>query len=99
MLMALGGASLLGLAVSEVRRDRSAESWLLVLWLLGTFVFAGFVNWVNNGRSILPMAPALGILLVRRLDETPIGAAVGATAARRSGSRRARWVMSSSCSP
>ena len=83
LLLALGGASVLGLAASDVRRRGDAESWLLVLWLLGTFVFAGFVNWVNNGRSILPMAPVLGILLARRLDATPIAAAFGASAARR----------------
>jgi 4-amino-4-deoxy-L-arabinose transferase-like glycosyltransferase len=68
VLLALGGASVLGLALGEVRRDRSPESWLLVAWLLGTFVFASFLNWANNGRANLPMAPALGILLLRRLE-------------------------------
>ncbi|MCZ6784441.1 MAG: glycosyltransferase family 39 protein [Proteobacteria bacterium] len=67
-LMALAGASLLALAAAELRQQRTPESWLLALWVLGTFVFASAVNWTNNGRSNLPMAPALGILIMRRLD-------------------------------
>jgi hypothetical protein len=31
-------------------------------------LFAAFFNWVVNGRSILPMAPAVGILIARRLE-------------------------------
>ncbi len=67
-LFILGGLSALALTVADVRRSRSAESWLLALWIFGTFVFAGFANWTVNGRAILPMAPALAIVLVRRLD-------------------------------
>lgn len=83
LLMALAGVSLLGLAAGDLRRHGDAESWLLALWLLGTFVFAGFVNWVNNGRSILPMAPVFGILLVRRLDAVGDTAWLSATTFRR----------------
>src|SRR5262249_8331402 len=40
-------------------------------------VFAGYVNWTCNGRSVLPMVPALGILLMRRIEdaskESPAG--------------------------
>lgn len=69
-LWMVGGVSLLGLAVAELwqragRRD--SERWLLGLWLLGTFVFAALVNWTNNGRSNLALAPVAGILIVRRL--------------------------------
>jgi hypothetical protein len=41
---------------------------LLVLWVAGTFCFAGFVNWTVNGRSLLPLLPAVGILLARRWE-------------------------------
>jgi hypothetical protein len=67
LLLALGGASALGLAAADLWRRRDPDAILLALWLLGTFVFAAFVNWVNNGRSNLPMAPVLGILVVRQL--------------------------------
>jgi hypothetical protein len=58
----------LALAVAAVRQRRDPHTCLLVLWLLGTFVFAALVNWTVNARSILPMAPAAGILIVRRLE-------------------------------
>jgi 4-amino-4-deoxy-L-arabinose transferase-like glycosyltransferase len=68
-LMAVAGMNVLGLAVADFWKCRSAESLLLLLWVLGTFIFAGFVNWTVNARSILPMVPATGILLMRRLDQ------------------------------
>jgi 4-amino-4-deoxy-L-arabinose transferase-like glycosyltransferase len=72
------GLGVLTLALAELRGRRDAESLLLVLWVLGTFVFAAFLNWTINGRSILPMAPAVAFLVARRLD-TQFGPATGAT--------------------
>src|SRR5262249_16650518 len=45
------------------------DSMLLFLWIFGTFVFAGFINWSTNGRSMLPMVPVMGILLMRRIEQ------------------------------
>jgi len=67
---ALGGTSVLAMAGADAWRRRDAVSGLLLLWIVGTFAFTVFVNWTINGRSILPMAPAVGILLARRLDQT-----------------------------
>jgi hypothetical protein len=64
------GVLVLWLALSDVVKHESAEAWLLALWVLGTFGFAGFVNWTCNVRSMLPIAPALGILMMRRLEES-----------------------------
>lgn len=74
-IMATGGISLLVLAVLDLWKHRDAGSLLLLLWIGGTFVFASLINWTVNARSLLPMAPAAGILLVRRLDDprTPPG--------------------------
>jgi len=67
---AVAGIGVLALAVADlVNRRRDAGSWLLVLWVLGTFSFAAFFNWTVNGRSILPMTPAVGILIARRLEK------------------------------
>lgn len=66
---AVGGVNVLALAAGAAWRWRDAPSCLLALWILGTFLFAGFVNWTVNARSILPMAPAVGILLVQRLSQ------------------------------
>ena len=65
-----GGISLLALAVSDAWRHHDANSSFLTLWVLGTFVFAVYVNWTANGRSVLPIIPAVGILIARRLDAT-----------------------------
>ena len=68
-LMAVMGVSVFGLMGTDFWKCRNAESLLLLLWVLGTFIFAGFINWITNARSIIPMAPAVGILLMRRIDQ------------------------------
>lgn len=65
---AVCGVSVLALAAADLFHGRDARSWLLALWLLGTFSFTAFLNWTVNGRSILPMVPAVGILIARRLE-------------------------------
>lgn len=50
-------------------RHRDAQTTMLLLWMWGTLIFAGFVNWSVNGRVILPMAPAAAILAARAMDE------------------------------
>ena len=62
------GAAILLLALSDLVATRSAEALVLCGWVLGTFVFAALVNWTVNGRSVLPLVPAVGILIARRLD-------------------------------
>lgn len=64
----LGGISILALAVLDWWKQKDAESLLLALWVLGTFVFVVFLNWTINARSVLPLIPAVGILLARRID-------------------------------
>ena len=59
---------MLGLAADVLRRPREPQAWLLALWLTGTFLFTAFGNWTINGRTVLPMAPAVGILLARRWE-------------------------------
>jgi 4-amino-4-deoxy-L-arabinose transferase-like glycosyltransferase len=66
---AVGGAGVLALAVGDFLKRRDANAALLAFWIFGTFFFAAFFNWTVSGRSILPMAPAVGILLARRLGE------------------------------
>ncbi|MGA2979486.1 MAG: glycosyltransferase family 39 protein [Terriglobales bacterium] len=67
-----GGISVLGLVVADYRKRKDADSALLALWILGTFLFAAFLNWTVNARSLLPLIPAAAILLARRLDEVRI---------------------------
>ena len=67
-----GGISVLALAISDLRERGDAPSLLLFLWVAGTFLFAVFVNWQVNARSLLPLIPAAAILTARRLDETQL---------------------------
>jgi len=85
---AVAGVGVLALAIADIVQRRDARSWLLALWVLGTFSFTAFFNWTVNGRSILPMTPAVGILIARRLEKSfsaghkvwPQGAVVGLAA-------------------
>lgn len=63
------GVSLLILAALDLHRQRDADSLFLSVWMIGTFVFSGFINWTTNGRSILPMIVPAGILIARRLEQ------------------------------
>jgi len=73
-LWAAAGALALVLVVEDLVAGRDAKSLLLALWVGGTFVFAAYLNWTINARSILPMAPAIGILIARRLERNFSGA-------------------------
>ncbi|MDA2934922.1 glycosyltransferase family 39 protein [Acidobacteria bacterium AH-259-D05] len=72
VLFAISGMGVLMLTIFDWNQRRDADSLLLALWVIGTFVFAGFVNWAINGRSILPLVPAVAILLARRLGAQPL---------------------------
>jgi len=68
-LFVAGGVCLLGAAIAAMAKKADAETFLLGLWILGTFAFATVINWSTNGRSILPMAPAAAIFLMRWIEQ------------------------------
>lgn len=72
MLFITAGIFVLGLAVRDWWEAPTNESLFLGLWILGTFFFAGFVNWTVNARSVLPLIPAVAILLARRVEAHPL---------------------------
>jgi 4-amino-4-deoxy-L-arabinose transferase-like glycosyltransferase len=67
-LFIAAGFSVLALAATDAWKRKDADSLLLMLWVFGTFVFTGFLNWAINARSVIPLIPAVGILLARRVD-------------------------------
>ncbi len=67
-LFVIGGLSILVMAIVQWRQKKDADSFLLALWVLGTFLFAAFVNWTINARSVLPLVPAAAILSARGLQ-------------------------------
>jgi len=62
------GAVVLALLADAWNARKDPQACLLGLWLAGTFLFAAFGNWTVNGRTILPMVPAVAILLARRWE-------------------------------
>jgi hypothetical protein len=71
------GTGILSLALADFIQRKTADSLLLALWVLGTFFFAAMMNWSITSRTFLPMAPAVVILLIRRLHAPAIVAAGG----------------------
>ena len=67
-LFIMAGVHILALAVTDLWKNRDASSLMLFLWIFGTFLFATFVNWTVNARTVFPMIPAAGILVMRRFD-------------------------------
>ncbi|HEY3171580.1 MAG TPA: glycosyltransferase family 39 protein [Thermoanaerobaculia bacterium] len=70
-VLAVAGVGVLALALADLSRRRDPGAILLFLWVAGTFVFALFFNWTVNARSLLPIAPAAGILIARRVEARP----------------------------
>jgi 4-amino-4-deoxy-L-arabinose transferase-like glycosyltransferase len=67
-LWTMVGISSIALALRDFYYHREADTLLLFLWMIGTFIFSGFINWTINGRSILPMIVPTGILITRALE-------------------------------
>lgn len=66
-----GGVWILVAAVEHLVRFRDAAAILVALWIFGTFCFAAFFNWTVAGRTVLPLAPALALLLARESSALP----------------------------
>jgi hypothetical protein len=64
-----GAISIFVLAIVDFRERQDADSLFLGLWIFGTFVFAAFLNWTIDARTVLPLIPAAGILLARRWEK------------------------------
>jgi hypothetical protein len=75
------GLGVLALALADARAARDPEALLLLAWVAGTFVFAAFLNWTVNARGLLPLIPAVGILIARRIERR--ARAAGAEPSRR----------------
>jgi hypothetical protein len=65
------GASVVALAGLDLAENRSPEAALLAAWIAGTLAFAVGLNWTVNARALLPLAPAVGVLIARRLERRP----------------------------
>jgi hypothetical protein len=64
-LWLFGGLGLAWIAMRETMRRKDPVLWLLGVWLGLTFCFALCVNWTVNGRGLITIIPAVGLLLTR----------------------------------
>lgn len=64
-----GACLCIGVTLFDVYKRHDSASIVLLLWVFGTLAFTGFFNWTVNARSILPMAPALGIIIARGIGD------------------------------
>ncbi len=63
------GLNILCIVIYDLIKNRDSLALLFFLWIIGTYSFACFLNWSVNGRSILPMVPAVGILTIRQIEK------------------------------
>jgi hypothetical protein len=63
------GIGAMQLAVSDLLRHKDARALLLFLWTAGTLLFVVFFNHLVNVRVLLPLVPAVAILIVRRIED------------------------------
>jgi len=68
-ILVLAGICLVTACLKEVSRKLDHDRVFLLLWFFGILVFVFYLNWTINARSFILMAPAIGILLSRRLEE------------------------------
>ena len=61
------GAAILAVSARELLRQRDADAALLALWIFGSVLFAAAINHYVSARTLLPIAPAIGIVLTRGL--------------------------------
>ncbi|MCK5716838.1 MAG: glycosyltransferase family 39 protein [Thiomargarita sp.] len=72
LLFIIVGIQILALTFLDLWKNRNSSALLLSLWIIGVFVFSSLLNWTINARTLLPMLPAIGILVVRHLEINPI---------------------------
>lgn len=63
VFFAAGIAALWLTAEYHIKNPHNPEAWLIALWIWGTIFFMAIVNWTVAARSMLPMIPALAILI------------------------------------
>jgi hypothetical protein len=68
IVLSLGGIALFWLAGTEFATRRDPPALLLLLWISMTFLFGAWTTWFIFGRSFVALAPAAGLLLMRRID-------------------------------
>jgi len=67
-LFVAAGSALLIVSGCHLALRRDAVALLLVAWIAGVFIFMTMINWTVAGRTVLPMTPAIALLLARHVE-------------------------------
>ncbi|MDF1661064.1 MAG: glycosyltransferase family 39 protein [Planctomycetota bacterium] len=59
------GSTIFLFLLSRFWKNYDSEVLLLTLWIFGIFTFGSYVNWTQNARSFLLMAPPTALLVAR----------------------------------
>lgn len=68
VIFTVAGVYMFMLGALQLWKAADADTILLCSLIGGIFVFGGFVNWSVNARALLPMVPAVAIVIVRRIE-------------------------------
>lgn len=68
LMLAAGGVLML-LPLRNLAKKPCAEGVLLALWIYGAIIFTTLVNHLINARTLLPLAPAMAIVIARALPD------------------------------
>lgn len=68
-LFVFTGCCIFSLVIKDLLKNKNSESVLLFCWIFSTFIFSVFINWTVNARTMLPMLPAVGIILLRTMSQ------------------------------
>jgi 4-amino-4-deoxy-L-arabinose transferase-like glycosyltransferase len=63
LIFVTNGLIIIYIALRALLRNNNPRTILLCSWIITTVLFAVQFNWTINGRTILPMVPALSILV------------------------------------
>jgi 4-amino-4-deoxy-L-arabinose transferase-like glycosyltransferase len=75
VFFAAGAAVLWLTAEYHWKHRQRSGAWLIALWIWGTLLFAGVLNWTVAARNVLPLIPALALLAA--MNPSPVGSSGG----------------------
>ncbi len=67
-LLIFMGLLIMTIVATSWRLGANPDIILLILWVIGTFIFGCIINWSVNVRTLMPLGPPAAILFVRRLN-------------------------------
>jgi hypothetical protein len=68
LLLIFMGFLIMTIVATSWRPGANPDIILLILWVIGIFIFGCIINWTVNARTLMPLGPPAAILFVRCLN-------------------------------